>query len=131
MLAVSQALIAKGAEASTDDPRLFPTGNTHQPLLSRFASYPLLSAQKPPYSCDDKSQGEQQIEQRVPCPHLCFLINQVWKQELQLSLPLCMKCPSLVEGQTRAGTQEVVKWFLPGKGRRGHVYEEFAYQQAG
>lgn len=41
-----------------------------------------------------------------------------------------MKCPSLVEGQTRADMKEVVKWFLLEKGR-GHVYGKFAYQQAG
>lgn len=55
-------------------------------------------------------------------------MSQVWRQQLQLSLPLCVKCPSVVAGQRRADTNEVMKQFLPGKGKRGHVYGEFAYQ---
>lgn len=52
----------------------------------------------------------------------------MWKQKLQLSLPLCVKCPLLVVGQRRAATNEVVKQFLPGKRKRGYVYGEFAHQ---
>lgn len=60
-------------------------------LFFPIPTYPLLSAQRSYLTtCGNKSQGRQHFEHSSLSPP-AFLTNQVWRQELQLSLPLCIK----------------------------------------